>query len=66
MRDFLKTNGSTAAAGTVLKALPKFHKAGKLIGHIAQFHDRVEREEVVDPTPPAALPRCIRFKPVER
>ncbi|RAW33156.1 hypothetical protein PC110_g10521 [Phytophthora cactorum] len=65
-RAFLKTNGSTAAAGTVLKAFRKLYKAGKIDAHIAQFHDRVERGEVVDPTPPAAFPRFIRFTPVER
>ncbi|KAG3149060.1 hypothetical protein PC128_g23469 [Phytophthora cactorum] len=65
-RAFLKTNGSTAAADTVLKDLRMLHKAGKLDAHIAQFYDRIERGEVVDPTPPAAMPRFICFKPVER
>ncbi|KAG2897556.1 hypothetical protein PC129_g19914 [Phytophthora cactorum] len=65
-RAFLKTNGSTAAADTVLKDLRMLHKAGKLDAHITQFYDRIERGEVVDPTPPAAMPRFICFKPVER
>lgn len=63
-RDFLKTNGSSAAAaGTALKALRNLHKAGKLDAHITQFHERAERGDVVDPTPPSALPKFIRNKP---
>lgn len=60
---FLKENGSSAAAsGTALKAFRKLYKAGKLDAHLAQFHDRVERGDVVDPTPTAALPELIRLK----
>ncbi|KAJ8561962.1 hypothetical protein ON010_g7714 [Phytophthora cinnamomi] len=52
---FLKAHGSSAvAAGTALKALRQMQKLGKLDSHIAQFHERDERGDVVDPTPPAA------------
>ncbi|KAE8971643.1 hypothetical protein PR003_g27281 [Phytophthora rubi] len=61
---FLKANGSSAlAVGTVIKALRKLHKEGKLDEHIAQFHERSNAGSIVDPTPASALPAFIRLQP---
>ncbi|KAE9288409.1 hypothetical protein PF001_g20529 [Phytophthora fragariae] len=61
---FLNANGSSAlAVGTVIKALRKLHKEGKLDEHIAQFHERSNAGSIVDPTPASALPAFIRLQP---
>ncbi|KAE9276318.1 hypothetical protein PR003_g29096 [Phytophthora rubi] len=63
---FLKSHGSSAvAAGTALKALRQMQKLGKLDNLIAQFHERLDRGDAVDPTQLAALPAFIRLKPAQ-
>jgi hypothetical protein len=61
---FLKASGSSAlAVSTVIKALRKLYKAGKLDLHISHFHERIEAGRIVDPTPASALPIFIRLQP---
>ncbi|OWY91629.1 hypothetical protein PHMEG_00039708, partial [Phytophthora megakarya] len=54
---------SVLAVGTVIKALRNLHKVEKLDLHIAQFHERVNTESIVDPTPASARPAFIRLQP---
>jgi hypothetical protein len=62
--DFVKASGSFATAcGTVMKVLRQLQKNGKLDAHIAQFHERVDRGDIVGRTPNAANAFFIRIRP---
>ncbi|KAG2910420.1 hypothetical protein PC110_g13459 [Phytophthora cactorum] len=61
---FLNAYGSSAVAGgTALKALRQLHKQCKRDEQIAQFHELVDSDGVVDPTPPSAFPTFVRRRP---
>ncbi|KAG2783657.1 hypothetical protein PC116_g27793 [Phytophthora cactorum] len=61
---FLKSYGSPAVAGgTAFKALRQLHTQSKLDEQIAQLHELVDSDGVVDRTPPSALPTFVRRRP---